>query len=389
SDQGGQGAGAPFTRVLHVAGRTTEDGGLELRPFYLAPAPAGVQLAAGTGALEARALDGAGAILASRRFDGVRSTHGHTARFSLLLPFPDGTASVALLRDGKLLATRNVSASAPKVTVLSPNGGEAFASSPTVRIRWKASDADGDALRFGVQYTADDGKTWTSIGFGIEESELDLDLSELPGGKLCRVRVLATDGVLSSRDASDAAFSVGTKGPHPVVLYPRDGALLGADDAVVLEGTASDLEEGSVAALFWRSDRDGVLGKGRRADVARLSIGTHKVSLEATDRSGATGRAEVTVHVGVAPGGGKFVRGNSNGEGGIDIADAISLLAYLFLGGKAPPCEDAADSNDDGRLDLSDATYTLNYLFLGGSAPKPPFPQPGTDPTADGLRCAP
>ena len=68
-------------------------------------------------------------------------------------------------------------------------------------------------------------------------------------------------------------------------------------------------------------------------------------------------------------------------------ADPISLLGFLFIGGKAPPCEDATDANDDGKVDLSDATYVLNYLFLGGPAPRPPFPQPGTDPTADGLGC--
>ncbi len=388
-DELAAGGGAAFTEVLHVQGKVRDDGSLHLRPLYLATPPAGLLLGPGTGAFEGRALDAAGKVLAARRFDGHRSTHGHSERISALLPFVTGTAQVVILRDGKPLASRSVSANPPKVAVTYPNGGESFAAGQGITLRWKASDADGDALRFGVQYTPDDGKSWTSLGFGIDAVELEVRLAELPGGRLCRFRVLATDGVLSSRDVSDAVFAVGAKVPYPVILYPRKDEVVDPADALVLEGTASDLEEGSVASLLWSSDRDGVLGKGRSVDVPKLSPGTHRVTLEAIDRSGAGGKTEITVHVGTSPpaGGGKFVRGNMNGEEGVNIADPISLLGFLFIGGKAPACEDAADANDDGKLDLSDATYTLNYLFLGGPAPRPPFPQLGTDPTADGLSC--
>jgi hypothetical protein len=50
-------------------------------------------------------------------------------------------------------------------------------------------------------------------------------------------------------------------------------------------------------------------------------------------------------------------------------------------------CKDAADANDDGRLDISDAVFTLEYLFSGTRKPLEPFPDPGTDPTEDALRC--
>jgi Tol biopolymer transport system component len=82
-----------------------------------------------------------------------------------------------------------------------------------------------------------------------------------------------------------------------------------------------------------------------------------------------------------------FVRGNADGQGSIDITDALFSLTYLFLGGTQPPCLEAADANDDGKMDLTDATYTLGFLFLGGPAPPPPYPDPGPDPTADLLGC--
>ncbi len=83
-----------------------------------------------------------------------------------------------------------------------------------------------------------------------------------------------------------------------------------------------------------------------------------------------------------------FIRGEMNSEAPTDISDAVYLLGYLFLGTEPiPRCQDSADFTDDGMLDISDAILLLNFLFLGGPPPKPPFPEPGTDPTPDSLGC--
>ena len=82
-----------------------------------------------------------------------------------------------------------------------------------------------------------------------------------------------------------------------------------------------------------------------------------------------------------------FLRGDSNQDGHTDISDASFSLNYLFLGGPAPLCMDAADSNDDGRFDLSDAIAGLNSLFLGTGPLPQPTGAPGQDPTADDLGC--
>jgi len=84
----------------------------------------------------------------------------------------------------------------------------------------------------------------------------------------------------------------------------------------------------------------------------------------------------------------KFRRGDIDGDGIINITDAVSTLGHLFLGRPATiPCRDAADSNDDGVVAINDPIYLLNYLFLGGAAPAPPFPDCGADPSADDLDC--
>jgi len=82
----------------------------------------------------------------------------------------------------------------------------------------------------------------------------------------------------------------------------------------------------------------------------------------------------------------KFVRGDPDGSGVVDLADAIGILSYIFSGGTLA-CVDAADIDDGGTIDLADAIRLLSYLFASGSAPRPPFPECGADPNSDGLSC--
>ncbi len=87
---------------------------------------------------------------------------------------------------------------------------------------------------------------------------------------------------------------------------------------------------------------------------------------------------------GPAPPVAQFIRGDPNGDRGVDLSDAIFTLFHLFAGGRTPPCLDAADSNDDGSVTASDALYVLGYLFKNG--PPPPAPLAcGADATPDAL----
>ncbi len=82
-----------------------------------------------------------------------------------------------------------------------------------------------------------------------------------------------------------------------------------------------------------------------------------------------------------------FVRGDANGDGRLDISDAIQKLKLLFHGSPGFPCPDSADSDDSGEVDVSDPIHDFVYLFLGGPPPAMPFPSAGPDPTPDGLGC--
>ncbi len=81
-----------------------------------------------------------------------------------------------------------------------------------------------------------------------------------------------------------------------------------------------------------------------------------------------------------------FRRGDGNGDGVVDSADAISVLLTVF--GAAPrPCADAFDVNDDGSINVSDPVALLRHLFRGAPAPPAPSGECGPDPSEDALGC--
>jgi hypothetical protein len=113
-------------------------------------------------------------------------------------------------------------------------------------------------------------------------------------------------------------------------------------------------------------------------DVLAHRKGTTVIILAILD--GGDYEATIDGHLGV------FLRGDPNGTGRIEIADAVAILEGLFLG-KELPCADAADADDSGRVGLTDAIFLLCSLFLDGRVIPEPFLDPGPDPTADFLGC--
>lgn len=78
-----------------------------------------------------------------------------------------------------------------------------------------------------------------------------------------------------------------------------------------------------------------------------------------------------------------YRRGDANGDGAINIADAVYLLGFLFPIGtpNVLNCQDAADANTDGTINIADAVAVLGALF--GSPAQPlaaPYPDCGAAP---------
>jgi hypothetical protein len=118
----------------------------------------------------------------------------------------------------------------------------------------------------------------------------------------------------------------------------------------------------------------------------RLEFGKHTITCRGRDAAG--NEAMCSFEVEVILGGTAFIRGDVNVDSNIDIADPISLVAHLFLGGPAPKCLDSADVDNNGSVNLTDIIYELNYIFMGTQRPPDPFkPFCGLETDTDALDC--
>jgi len=180
-------------------------------------------------------------------------------------------------------------------------------------------------------------------------------------------------------------------GAMDVVFETEDPAGLEPCDALAIDVSTTPLVGAEVTGIAWWPSENAFLWArtaGGASTFYRVSA-TGAVTSIGTIGHAASDIAIVEVATPCPPGG-DFIRGDSNQDSAVNIADVVfSLNAQFVPGSPQPQCPDSADYNDDGATNIADAVYLLNRLFVSGSpAPPPPFPTCGPDgTTADPLDC--
>lgn len=125
---------------------------------------------------------------------------------------PDATvtstsAITGLWRGITVYLPDNQAPTAPTITA--PNGGETVNTSTT--ITWTAgSDPDADPISYDLDYSLDNGASWTSIVVGTSGTSYTWDTSAVANSTACLVRARTRDnsGAVSAYDASNATFTI-------------------------------------------------------------------------------------------------------------------------------------------------------------------------------------
>ena len=289
-----------------------------------------------------RLLDAGGAVLLERVLALTplddHQADSDPALFSDLFPPPAGqVAAIQLLADSTVITSHTPGMAQPAVAVQQPAAG-AFVED-TLTIAWTASDPDpADRLLFTVQYSHDSGASWHTItpnlpGTPNPASQLTLsDLGALPGSgaNTAQVRVLASDGYNTAIGLSQP-FTLKNRPPEPVILTPVAGETFAAGPDVVLQGAATDAEDGGLpaAALSWQLD-GAPAGSGPAVAVAGLAPGAHTATLAATDANNQTVTATVSFTVAPlnTPAAAAFVLDGACQDDGYAAATALPLPAY-------------------------------------------------------------
>lgn len=142
------------------------------------------------------------------------------------LAIDESIFNIGLGRPARGDVTGGVDTTAPTVEVLTPNGGETFASGEPVRIRWTADDEIGIAAQ-ELEVSADGGRRWTSVGaLGPSARSFDYTPDARSIDELL-VRVTARDiAGNATTDASDAPAQVRARPEvSKVTSKPKGGDL--------------------------------------------------------------------------------------------------------------------------------------------------------------------
>lgn len=286
---------------LILSGVIGDDHSLQLA----APAKtAGTFPQANSGAYTAELLGTAGAVLGTAEFDvdfdGGPADAVQLGSFIAAIPVPaQPVKAIRIRRGATTLGTLNASAAAPTVQITQPNASTVV-NGANLDIRWIGDDADADDLFYTVRYSADGGSTWQTLAVDLDDTQLTIPRSQLTASTDAVVEVQGSDGV-NVTVVESRHFTVTGSGPMVQILSPGDGdTFYSGVQQVVLEGIASDNEDGDVSdAIVWSSDRDGRLVTGASGTVRadQLSEGIHVLAASATDSSGDTGTAQVTIQI--------------------------------------------------------------------------------------------
>jgi hypothetical protein len=218
--------------------------------------------------------------------------------FAVPVVYDANTRSLEITHAQTVVVKRVASANAPTITVTSPTENATL--SGDTDVSWTAADADGDPLRFSVQYSPDDGLTWSTLSDFQTDTHVVVPEGVLAGSGQGAFRVIASDG-FHANSSTVRFLHVPNLPPRVQITDPTAGSAYFGAQPVTLAATIHDQEDGNLTPdrVTWTSDRDGVIGQGDTASIpaSTLSEGDHVLTVTATDSAGVSSTASTTISI--------------------------------------------------------------------------------------------
>jgi hypothetical protein len=379
------GGGGASHRRLHLRGSLTRAGVMTVTLSYVEQSVEPSLPVIPGGSFNLRLLDSNGQILNVHPFSiATRIPHGRADRFrfGLVALFPEGTARAEIESEGQVLWSRSVSAGLPAVQLTSPAGG-AFAAEDPIPIAWTATDPDGDALQFALDYSPDGGNTWLPLSQYLLGTSHEWTPDFAPASDDARLRVRASDGFNTAVSVS-ALFTVLPRAPFATILSPKDGDTFTEGRRIDLNAHSMTSSSPDAGSFAWFIDGAPIEGEGQSAEAPLLPPGEHVIEARVTDQ-GLDGSASVKVHV-LADLDGDGMPNDWEQQHGLNplsLADAsqdpdgdlVSNLGEYRLGTDPR----VADTDADGATDGGELTSGTDPLDPSQAPPDGPVLRVGAD----------
>lgn len=211
--------------------------------------------------------------------DGNGLAHAHGEGTTRIVAALEGAADTAMLVIHQVVAAVRVT---PDPDTLAAMGG-------TTELEVEMEDANGHPVDAATV-------TWSSS---------DTTVATVDNNGLVTGRAIGESQISASANGTTGLATVavidppGNQAPAVEIQAPESGASFTAKDTINFQGTASDIEEGTLTGqdLVWRSNLEGQIGTGETLAVTDFVEGEHTISLTATDGGGASAADTISMVV--------------------------------------------------------------------------------------------
>jgi len=190
------------------------------------------------------------------------------------------------VRGPQVFAERLVSSEAPVVTldplVLDPVH-------QLIHARWQATDADGGPLVFWLYYSPDNGASWQALSLNYPHASAVFDTRRWPGSSQGRLRVVASDGVLTGVAVSEP-FALPNRLSDIIVSGLTEGERIPYGERRRVSLMAIDPEDGrsgvTINSFPRKIEGFELPATGNEVAIETFEIGEYELTITATDRAG-------------------------------------------------------------------------------------------------------
>jgi hypothetical protein len=243
----------------------------------------------------------------------------------------------------------------PIVTIIFPINDVGYYEVDTIHLIGSAIDSE-DGLLTGSALV------WSSNLTGTLGTGDTLEVSNLQvGNHIIILTATDSDGLVGVDSVNTRIFAPFY--PVPVITSPADSSMFTFGDTITFIGSATDNPDGNLYgnSLVWTSNIIGLIGTGNTLIANDLPIGTHSITLTATDSHGLKGYAYLTL----------IIQPDAGADVGINITIPQDGVVYnvgdtITFAGNAVDLEDGGltgnslvwTSNIDGQIGTGDVVIT-------------------------------
>lgn len=228
------------------------------------------------------------------RHNAYQDLDGSFVDYHEIIPWSEGLTGFSVLRNGEVIDT--IKPDNKKVEMKLDDPRRVQRNGDMMHLKWNIDSENGEKPAM-IRYSNDNGETWQAIAADNTSSSHLVNLDLLPGGKACRLEVIASG--LHKSSVQTEAFEVLIKPRQGYLYSPREGQTFKVGTSITFlgGGYSPDHDPCSFDEVSWLSSLQGHLGTGNQLVKDNLIPGTHRITMTMPDGAGGEAKTGVWIKV--------------------------------------------------------------------------------------------